>query len=298
MMEIGFMLSETFIVNSIRFDDEMRLVLKEFTSRESIEIPQKHWSELVALCPDICLAVNQIRGGECVNFHKSFGDNFYAKVTSVNSASVILYREASEERIRIGFRYWDQLLNHLPELMSAIPHLFETQQDFSVDEPNEVQLLRNQLDSETRRREEIEHELELQRRKDDDMKILIKMQCPICRNVYANQYSKQRHMGGAIHGLDKNCRPISIQRRKYLRLQSARKYVRNRDRKSDTRSPATISTSLLERDTMQLLHNQLHLVTRRREEIERELDLTNQLVCNIQFKHLSRISQYLFSVSL
>jgi len=275
------MLSETFIVNSVRFGEEMKLVLKELTSRESIEIPQKHWSELAALCPGICLAVDQVRGGDYVNFHKSFGDNFYVKVASVNSASVVLYREASEERVMIGFRYWYQLLYHLPELMSAIPHLFEAQRDFSIDNHNQVQLLRNQLDSETRRREEIERTLELtKQQKDDDMKKLIKIQCPVCRNVYANKYLKHRHMG-AIHGLDKDCRPISVERRKYLRLQSSRKYVRIANRKSVNQSPATISSNLLERDNMQMLRNQLDSERRRREGIEHELNLTKQSVCNI-----------------
>jgi len=72
-------------------------------------------------------------------------------------------------------------------------------------------------------------------------KILLDEQCPLCRKVFANIYLKRRHMG-AVHGMDKDCRPISVERREYLRLQSARKYVRNRDREMDSRSPATIST--------------------------------------------------------
>ena len=73
-------------------------------------------------------------------------------------------------------------------------------------------------------------------------KILIDDQCPLCRNVFANVYLKRRHMG-AVHGMDKDCRPISVERRKYLRLQSARKYVRNRHRTTDIQSPAEVSTS-------------------------------------------------------
>lgn len=73
-------------------------------------------------------------------------------------------------------------------------------------------------------------------------KILLDEQCPLCRKVFANVYLKRRHMG-AVHGMDKDCRPISVERREYLRLQSARKYVRNSHRKSAIRSPATVSTS-------------------------------------------------------
>lgn len=73
-------------------------------------------------------------------------------------------------------------------------------------------------------------------------KILLEEQCPLCRNVFANVYLKRRHMG-AVHGMDKDCRPISVERREYLRLQSARKYVRNRHRNTDNGSPTTLSTS-------------------------------------------------------
>jgi len=74
-------------------------------------------------------------------------------------------------------------------------------------------------------------------------KVFLDDQCPLCRKVFANVYLKRRHMG-AVHGMDKDCHLISNERRDYLRLQSARKYVRNRHRQMDNeRSPTTVSTS-------------------------------------------------------
>jgi hypothetical protein len=66
-------------------------------------------------------------------------------------------------------------------------------------------------------------------------------QCPVCRNMYANKYLKRRHMG-AIHGIDENLRAISIERRKYLKHQSDRKYIRNMDRQNADNQPTTPTT--------------------------------------------------------
>lgn len=67
-------------------------------------------------------------------------------------------------------------------------------------------------------------------------------QCPVCRNVYANVYLKRRHMG-VLHGLDENRQLISVERREYLRCQSARHYVPKRNRMAGNRSSAAIMES-------------------------------------------------------
>jgi len=67
-------------------------------------------------------------------------------------------------------------------------------------------------------------------------------QCPVCHNVYANVYLKRRHMG-ALHGLDEDGRQISVERREYLRCQSARNYVRKRNRMAENRSSDDITES-------------------------------------------------------
>ena len=68
-------------------------------------------------------------------------------------------------------------------------------------------------------------------------------QCPVCRNKFANIYLKRRHMG-VIHGLCEDGQTINAERREYLRHQSDRKYVRNRDRRHADNPPTpTVMTS-------------------------------------------------------
>ena len=54
-MELGYMLSETFVINAVRDDDEMKLVMKEFTFHGSIELPQKCWRGFAGLLDQIVL---------------------------------------------------------------------------------------------------------------------------------------------------------------------------------------------------------------------------------------------------
>jgi len=68
-------------------------------------------------------------------------------------------------------------------------------------------------------------------------------QCPVCRYKFANVYLKRRHIG-VIHGLCEDGQTISAERREYLRHQSDRKYVRNRDRRHAGNPPTpTVVTS-------------------------------------------------------
>ena len=123
------MLSETFIINAKRDGDEMKIVMKEFTFQESIEIPQKHWRKFAALCANISRAAKDVFEGKTVNFRESFGESSYAIVSSDShsAGNVVLCNEATGERIGLGPRYWNQILHHLPELTSAVPDLFEIQ---------------------------------------------------------------------------------------------------------------------------------------------------------------------------
>jgi len=59
-------------------------------------------------------------------------------------------------------------------------------------------------------------------------------QCAVCHKEYTNVYLKRRHMG-VLHGLGENGQPISAERREYLRCQSARNYVRKRNRRTENR---------------------------------------------------------------
>jgi len=96
-MEIGFLLSETFIVNAERDGDEMKLVMKEFTRKESIEIKQRYWREFAASLRGIDQAIEKVKNGETVHFCKPFVNNFYVTVTS--AASVVLV--SSDEKFRL-----------------------------------------------------------------------------------------------------------------------------------------------------------------------------------------------------
>ena len=144
------MLSETFTINAVRDGNEMKIVMKEYTFQESIELPQRCWREFVGLLGQISHAIQDVQNGETNHFRASFGDGFYASVNS--NADVVL--EAPDGRIVLGIRNWRQIMYHLPELMSAIPDLFKIE-----PQVNEVDELREKLRTEQMRREEIEQEL-------------------------------------------------------------------------------------------------------------------------------------------
>ena len=146
------MLSETFVIDAVRDGDEMKLVIKEHTFQESIELPQKCWREFAGLLSQIDRAIEDVQNGEAVHFRASFGDDFYASVNS--DANVVL--ESLDGRIVIGKRYWNKIMCYLPELTSAIPDLFKTEIKL-----NEVDDLRQTLRIEQQRRQEIEQELML-----------------------------------------------------------------------------------------------------------------------------------------
>jgi len=160
-MELGFMLSETFIINAKRDGDEMKIAMKEFTFKESIDIPQKHWRKFATLCANISRAAEDAREGKAVNFRESFGESCYAIVSSDSRSSdnVVLCNEATGERIELAPRYWNKILCHLPDLTSAVPDLFEIQK-----QEEDVELIRDQLKSERKRRLEVEQELTLTKR--------------------------------------------------------------------------------------------------------------------------------------
>jgi len=155
------MLSETFIIDAKRDGDEMKIVMKEFTFKESIDIPQNRWRKFAALCSDISRAAEDAREGKTVNFRESFGESSYAIVTSDSrcSGNIVLCNEATGERIEIAPRYWNKILCHLPDLTSGVPDLFETQK-----QEEKVESIRDQLNSERKRRLEIEQELTLTKR--------------------------------------------------------------------------------------------------------------------------------------
>ena len=155
------MLSETFIINAKRDGDEMKIVMKEITFKESIDIPQKQWHKFSALCSDISRAVEDAREGKVVTFRESFGESSYAIVSSDGHCcdNVVLCNEATGERIELAPRYWNRILYHLPDLTSAVPDLFEIQK-----QGEDVKSIREQLKSERKRRIEIEQELTLTKR--------------------------------------------------------------------------------------------------------------------------------------
>jgi len=56
---------------------------------------------------------------------------------------------------------------------------------------------------------------------------------------------------GVMHGVDENKRPISIERREYLKHQSDRKYIRNMDRQNaDSRSTTSITVATPQRESI------------------------------------------------
>jgi len=150
MVEIGFMLSETFMIDAVCDGDEMKLVMKEFTSNESIELPQKCWRGFASLLCGIDQAIKSVQNGDTVHYSKPFGEGYYATVNSY--ASVVL--ESPDGKIGLGIRYWNKIMSHLPELTSAIPDLFEI--EHQVDE---LELLREQLKAEKEKRQKLEQEL-------------------------------------------------------------------------------------------------------------------------------------------
>jgi len=164
------MLSETFIINSVRDGDRMKIVLKEFN--QSFVIPQSCWREFVSLLPEINLAIEDAKF-----FQKSFGDGFYVGVNC--NCNVLL--ESSTEKIVIGQRHWNKILSYLPELTSAIPSLFEP----------ELDLLRNQLKTEQERRQEIELEL-----------MLTKQQLAKYTTSEMKNYSERRRLALARYKLE------------------------------------------------------------------------------------------------
>ena len=107
-MELGYMLSETFVINAVRDGDEMKLVMKEFSFQESIELPQKCWRGFAGLLNQIDRAIEDVQNGELIHFRASFSNGFHASVNS--DANVVL--ESPDGRIVIGKRYWNKIMCH------------------------------------------------------------------------------------------------------------------------------------------------------------------------------------------
>ena len=158
MAEIGYMLSETFIINAVRDGDGMKIVMKEFTFNQSIELPQTCWRGFASLLRGIGQAIESNQKGETVHYRKSFGEGYYATVTSGTGVDLV----SPNGKIELGMRYWNKIMSYLPELTSAIPDLFEHQ--VVVDEH---ELLREQLKKEKELRRKIELELSLTKQQVD-----------------------------------------------------------------------------------------------------------------------------------
>ena len=152
MAEIGYMLSETFTINAVRDGNEMKLVMKEYTFNQAIELPQSCWREFASLICGIHQAIESVQNGNTVYYRKSFGEGYYANVSSETGVDL----ESPDGKIGLGISYWNKIMSYLPELTSAIPDLLPIEHHL-----DEVELLREQLKTEKDRRRELEQELSL-----------------------------------------------------------------------------------------------------------------------------------------
>ncbi len=126
-----YRLSERYVLETRKEQNETVVVILNNNTGKFIEIPAVRWASFVLMQADIDEAVNQLLEKKTVNYFEHFGGGYYVSV-STGILCVDLRRfyqndkneiKPTKQGLALRISEWKELMNLLPLIMSFEPEL-------------------------------------------------------------------------------------------------------------------------------------------------------------------------------